>query len=144
MTAFTSNCAQMTGFHSLKGDRWGVVLQVAGLPPKVALALKRLHHAEPVMIAVVPHDANDLFCQNAGECEHDKMTESRRNKLSVQRLWEASAGDGARSRIWLQVPDTDKLEPMTRQARKLEDVLEVIRHPDGHPVFEQLGAAVSA
>ncbi|MFO1360137.1 acetolactate synthase small subunit [Plasticicumulans sp.] len=53
-------------------------------------------------------------------------------------------GDGARSRIWLQVPDTDKLEPMTRQARKLEDVLEVIRHPDGHPVFEQLGAAVSA
>ncbi len=95
MTAFTSDCAQMTGFHSLKGDRWGVVLQVAGLPPKVVAALKRMHHAEPVMLVVVPHDANDLFCQNAGECEHDKMTESRRNKLSVQRLWVALGCKGS-------------------------------------------------
>jgi len=94
MTAFTSDRAQMTGFHSLKGDRWGVVLQVAGLPPKAVAALKRLHHAEPAMLAIVPHDANDLFCQAGGECEHEKMTESRRNKLAVQRLWVAQGCKG--------------------------------------------------
>ena len=49
--------------------------------------------------------------------------------------------DGSRSRIWLQVPDTEMLEPMTRQVRKLEDVIEVVRHDDGHVVFTQLASA---
>ncbi|PWV61640.1 acetolactate synthase small subunit [Plasticicumulans acidivorans] len=49
--------------------------------------------------------------------------------------------DGSRSRIWLQVPDTEMLEPMTRQVRKLEDVIEVVRHDDGHVVFTQIASA---
>lgn len=95
ITGFTSDCAQMTGFHSLKGDRWGVVLQVGGLPPKAVTALKGMHHAEPVILVVVPHDATDLFCQHGAECEREKMTESRRNKLAVQRLWASQGCKGS-------------------------------------------------
>jgi len=95
VTGFSTDRATLTGFHSLKGNRWGVVLQISDLPDKVAGQLKRLHHAEPVMLVLVPHDADDLFSQSNGECERDKMTESRRNKLAVQRLWVAQGCKGS-------------------------------------------------
>lgn len=46
--------------------------------------------------------------------------------------------DGAKSRIWLLVPGTDKLEQMVRQLEKLEDVQQVIGHGEDHLVFRQL------
>lgn len=87
MTAFATDRALLTGFHSLKGDRWGVVLQVNELPSKTVMALKAIHLSEPVMLCVVPHDAADMFKQRGYECKREKMTESRWNKLAVQRLW---------------------------------------------------------
>lgn len=95
MTAFSTDRATLTGFHSLKGDRWGVVLQISDLPDRVAGQLKRLHHAEPVMLVLVPHDADDLFNQCNGEVEREQMTVSRRNKLAVQRLWVAQGCKGS-------------------------------------------------
>lgn len=32
MTGFSTDRATLTGFHSLKGNRWGVVLQISDLP----------------------------------------------------------------------------------------------------------------
>jgi acetolactate synthase-1/3 small subunit len=47
-------------------------------------------------------------------------------------------GDGANSRMWLLVNEDDRLQQMTRQLLKLEDVLQVRRHGANHEVFEQL------
>jgi acetolactate synthase-1/3 small subunit len=45
-------------------------------------------------------------------------------------------GDGQRSRIWLLVPEDDRLPQVISQLKKLEDVLEVHPCPDGREVFE--------
>jgi acetolactate synthase-1/3 small subunit len=44
-------------------------------------------------------------------------------------------GDGAISRMWLQVNDEIKLEQIIKQVAKLPDVQRVIRHDAGHEVF---------
>lgn len=102
MTALVCDSALLTGFHSLKGDRWGVVLQVEKLPDRVTLALAKLHRSEPVLLTLVPRDANDLFLHTNGECEKDKMTESRRNKLAIQRLWISSGCPGTLDEFYSQ------------------------------------------
>jgi len=43
-----------------------------------------------------------------------------------------------RSRIWLLVNEDERLEQMTEQIRKLEDVLDIQRHGAEHSVFVQL------
>ncbi|MCP4041339.1 MAG: acetolactate synthase small subunit [Gammaproteobacteria bacterium] len=47
-------------------------------------------------------------------------------------------GDGRRSRIWLLVNRDQRLEQMTKQILKLEDVMDINRHDAGHQVFLRL------
>jgi len=47
-------------------------------------------------------------------------------------------GDGQRSRIWLLVPEDERLPQVISQLKKLEDVLEVHPCPDGKKVFDGL------
>ena len=47
-------------------------------------------------------------------------------------------GNGDCSRIWLMVNETDRLDQMIAQLRKLEDVFEVGRHGADHAVFLRL------
>lgn len=89
MTAITTDKAVLTGFHSLRGGRWGITLQLPALPPALVPAIQDMHHGQPVSLTVVPHDASDLFLQAGAESKREAMTESRRNKLAVQRLWAA-------------------------------------------------------
>ncbi len=46
--------------------------------------------------------------------------------------------DESRSRIWLRVKEDARLEQMSRQLEKLEDVLSVRRHEASHEVFERI------
>ncbi len=46
--------------------------------------------------------------------------------------------EGSTSRIWMLVNEDDRLDQMTRQILKLEDVSEVRRHGSDHPVFRRL------
>lgn len=48
-------------------------------------------------------------------------------------------GSGQKSRIWLLVRKDQKLEQMLRQAKKLQDVLDVQKHQTGRGVFARLG-----
>jgi len=47
-------------------------------------------------------------------------------------------GDGAESRIWLLVNEDQRLEQLTKQLLKLEDVRGVSRHGASHDVFVRL------
>lgn len=47
-------------------------------------------------------------------------------------------GDGATSRIWLQVDEMDRMEQVIKQIMKLPDVLNVDRHDGEHQVFSGL------
>jgi acetolactate synthase-1/3 small subunit len=47
-------------------------------------------------------------------------------------------GDGAESRIWLLVNEDQRLEQLTKQLLKLEDLRGVRRHGAGHDVFVRL------
>lgn len=49
---------------------------------------------------------------------------------------------GATSKIWLLVNKDQRLDQMTKQAAKLQDVLEVERHDRGHPVFAKMSEFV--
>ncbi len=49
-------------------------------------------------------------------------------------------GDGSSSRIWLLVNEDVRLEQITKQLMKLEDVRSVRHHGKEHAVFQQLGA----
>jgi acetolactate synthase I/III small subunit len=51
--------------------------------------------------------------------------------------------DGTRSVILLLVPDDARLEQMTAQLRKLEDVLVIERAPDAAPVFATVATALA-
>jgi len=46
--------------------------------------------------------------------------------------------DGETSRIWLRVDDGERLDQMTRQIEKLQDVRAVRRHEADHEVFVRL------
>jgi len=45
-------------------------------------------------------------------------------------------GDRTRSAVLLAVRDDDRLDQLIRQLRKLEDVVDVARCPEGDPAFE--------
>lgn len=47
-------------------------------------------------------------------------------------------GEGATSRIWLQVDEMDRMEQVIKQIMKLPDVLNVDRHDGEHQVFSGL------
>ena len=48
-------------------------------------------------------------------------------------------GNGT-SRMWLLVDEDERLDQVVKQVMKLEDVLGLVRHEDGHPVFDSLNA----
>ncbi|PHR29954.1 MAG: acetolactate synthase isozyme 1 small subunit [Desulfotalea sp.] len=51
-------------------------------------------------------------------------------------------GGGLTSKMWLQVNEELKLEQIIKQVQKLPDVLNVIKHGEGHPVFAEVAALV--
>jgi acetolactate synthase I/III small subunit len=63
-----------------------------------------------------------------------------RRAFNVEGVLCLPVGDRARSRIWLLVAEDERLEQLTRQLGKLQDVREVRRHGADHEVFVQLEA----
>ena len=63
-----------------------------------------------------------------------------RRAFNVEGVLCLPVGDGARSRIWLLVAEDERLEQLTRQLGKLQDVREVRRHGADHEVFLRLEA----
>jgi acetolactate synthase-1/3 small subunit len=63
-----------------------------------------------------------------------------RRAFNVEGILCLPLGDRARSRIWLLVAEDERLEQVTRQLGKLEDVLEVHERGADHGVFRQLEA----
>ncbi len=61
-----------------------------------------------------------------------------RRAFNVEGILCMPIGSGQTSRIWLLVNEDDRLDQMTRQLTKLEDVLDVRRHGTDHEVFERL------
>ena len=53
-----------------------------------------------------------------------------RRTFNLEGIFCTAIGQGATSRIWLKVDETDKLEQMIKQLAKLEDVLAVEEQPD--------------
>ena len=58
-----------------------------------------------------------------------------RRAFNVEGILCMPIGDGARSRIWLLVNEDQRLEQLTKQLLKLEDVRGVRRHSASHDVF---------
>lgn len=63
-----------------------------------------------------------------------------RRAYNVEGIVCVPIGSGETSRMWLQVNEESKLEQVIKQVQKLQDVLALIRHDDGHPVFRGLAA----
>jgi acetolactate synthase-1/3 small subunit len=63
-----------------------------------------------------------------------------RRAFNVEGVLCLPVGDRTRSRIWLLVAEDERLEQLTRQLGKLQDVLEVHRHGADHEVFLRLEA----
>ena len=61
-----------------------------------------------------------------------------RRAFNVEGILCLPVGDGATSRIWLQVNDDARLEQMIKQLQKLEDVRAVRLHAADHEVFVRL------
>ncbi|MCM8595320.1 acetolactate synthase small subunit [Accumulibacter sp.] len=61
-----------------------------------------------------------------------------RRAYNVEGILVMPVGDGATSRIWLQVNEDERLDQMVKQIEKLEDVLTVRRHGAEHEVFVRL------
>jgi acetolactate synthase-1/3 small subunit len=61
-----------------------------------------------------------------------------RRAFNVEGILCLPVGDGATSRIWLQVNEDERLEQMIKQLQKLEDVHEVRPHAAEHEVFVRL------
>lgn len=61
-----------------------------------------------------------------------------RRGYNVEGILCMPVGDGQQSRIWLLVNESDRLDQMMKQMRKLEDVREVRRHVAEHEVFVRL------
>lgn len=51
---------------------------------------------------------------------------------------------GGTSRIWLLVPQDDRLTQMIRQVRKLHDVLEVLAYAADESALKRMGACMEA
>ncbi len=63
-----------------------------------------------------------------------------RRAFNVDGILCLPVGDGATSRIWLQVREGDRLDQVEQQLHKLHDVRAVRRHPPDHAVFTRLEA----
>jgi len=61
-----------------------------------------------------------------------------RRAYNVEGILCMPIGDGRLSRIWLLVNEDQRLEQMTQQLHKLEDILTVRRHAAEHEVFVRL------
>ncbi len=61
-----------------------------------------------------------------------------RRAFNVEGILCMPVGDGAHSRIWLLVNESERLEQMMKQMQKLEDVNSVRRHAADHEVFLRL------
>jgi acetolactate synthase-1/3 small subunit len=61
-----------------------------------------------------------------------------RRAFNVEGILCLPVGDGATSRIWLQVNEDARLEQLIKQLQKLEDVREVRQHAADHEVFVRL------
>ena len=87
----------------------------------------------------LPQTVLELDVNNhAGVMSHIVGLFSRR-AYNVEGILCMPVGNGATSRIWLTVNEDARLEQMTRQLEKLEDVLNVRRHGAEHQVFERVG-----
>lgn len=51
---------------------------------------------------------------------------------------------GSTSRIWLLVPEDDRLTQMIRQVRKLHDVLEVLPYPADEEALDRMAGCLDA
>jgi acetolactate synthase-1/3 small subunit len=61
-----------------------------------------------------------------------------RRAFNVEGVLCLPVSDRTQSRIWLLVAEDERLEQLTRQLVKLQDVREVRRHGASHEVFLQL------
>ena len=61
-----------------------------------------------------------------------------RRAYNVEGILVMPLADKTRSRIWLLVNETDRLEQVMRQVEKLVDVHEVRRHGADHEVFVRI------
>lgn len=61
-----------------------------------------------------------------------------RRAFNVEGILCMPIGDRTRSRIWLLVNNDDRLDQVTKQLLKLEDVLAVQHHGTDHQVFVRL------
>lgn len=78
---------------------------------------------------------------HAGVMSHVVGLFSRR-AFNVDSIVVLPQGDGSISRIWLLVNEDVRLEQMTKQLEKLEDVITVRRQAHGQSVFEHLAQFV--
>ena len=61
-----------------------------------------------------------------------------RRACNVEGILCLPVGDGRQSRIWLLVNEDTRLEQITKQLMKLEDVCAVRHHGGEHAVFQRL------
>ena len=97
-------------------------------------SITKMNHEPGHAQAVLELDVNN----HAGVMSHIVGLFSRR-AYNVEGILCMPVGNGATSRIWLTVNEDARLEQMTRQLEKLEDVLKVRRHGAEHQVFERVG-----
>ena len=97
-------------------------------------SITKMNHEPGQTQAVLELDVNN----HAGVMSHIVGLFSRR-AYNVEGILCMPVGNGATSRIWLTVNEDARLEQMTRQLEKLEDVLNVRRHGAEHQVFERVG-----
>src|SRR5262249_31381204 len=65
-----------------------------------------------------------------------------RRAFNVEGIFCLPIGDGTRSVILLVVNEDERLEPMMRQLRKLEDVMEIRRAPEAQTAFAAAATAL--
>jgi acetolactate synthase I/III small subunit len=66
-----------------------------------------------------------------------------RRAFNLEGIFCTAIGQGATSRIWLKVDETDKLEQVIKQLAKLEDVLAVEERPDAWDRISEMEAMMA-
>lgn len=66
-----------------------------------------------------------------------------RRAFNVEGILCVPVGDGARSVVLLHVREDERMEQVTRQLVKLDDVLTIERVPEGHAAFDAVAAWVA-
>lgn len=65
-----------------------------------------------------------------------------RRAFNLEAILCVPVGDGTRSAMLLRVLEDDRLEQLLRQLRKLEDVIEIQRDPQGDAAFAMIEGSV--